>query len=147
MKSAVLTIAFATITAAVSSFAPSPTFADWDPAQEARDAAARKKAQAEAAKRAAETSELKAAHYRKLLAAAPYNEPAAKLAPMKESALKALYDSRSKQMVSAQKAQSMQRLDDMEKIMERLSPEQRATIEKQSGVSLEQVRKDMKAVK
>jgi ATPase subunit of ABC transporter with duplicated ATPase domains len=146
MKTVLTATLFLALTCA-GPFVASKAHADWDAAAEARDAAARKKAQAEAAKRAAEMSAMRAARMRQVLAAAPYNEPEAKLASMNEAALKALYDARSKQQLAAAKAQSQKRMDEFAKVMAQLTPEQRAMMEKQSDVKLEDVQRQLNATK
>lgn len=116
-------------------------YADWDPVAEAREEAARKKAAAEAAKRNAEASAKRAEAMRKALAAAPYNEDPAQLARLNEAELRALEKKRQAQIHEAQKAQAARGLDEFAKNMKSLSPEQRAMIERQSGMKIDDLMK------
>ncbi len=121
---------------------PHSARADWDPVQEARDQAARKKAQEAAARQAAENKRQREAFLRKTLAAEPYKEDPKKLAAMDDVALSALHKQHGKRLQEENMAASRKGLDDMAKAMVAMSPEQRAMIERASGQSIDRMMKD-----
>lgn len=138
MKLTHLTMAaFTALLTAVAT--PHIAHADWDPVAEAREEAARKKAAAEAAKRNAEASAKRAEAMRAALARPPYNENPAALAKLNESELRALEKRRQQEILAAQKAQSARGMDEFSKAMSALTPEQRAMIERQSGMKIDDV--------
>jgi hypothetical protein len=142
LKTLLFTVVFAAICTCVA-MAPLPAHADWDPVAEAREAAARKKAADAAAKRNAEMSAKRADALRKALARPPYNVDPASMARMNESELKALGKQQEAKLVDAQKAMSAQALDQMADAMKSLTPEQRAMIEKQAGVKIGDLMKQL----